>query len=498
MQIQFNNMPLRSMRTVLTQTQTQELTQEMKLPEGYPDIGRILSCRGQVVLRGKEWRRNAMSANGGVMAWVLYAPEDGSEPRCIDAWMPFQMRWELPEAVDDGVVTVMPLLSELDGRNVSARKIILRAGVELQAQGMEYCKMEIPTPTDVPDDIQLLLRTYPVELPMEAGERQVRIEEALNLPTDMPVINKIIGYELIPTVQEQKILANRLVFRGNCMLLLRYLSEDGMIHNWKTVLPMSDYTELRNEYDTTATAWLLPMVTALELDQEEGQLQLRAGVAAQYTVFDRTVLKVAEDAYSPHRQVDIQQELLHIPALLDRKELEVPITVTLPEDLQKNADISLMCRQPYASAEEEGFSVMASGQFLLLGHNVEGTLLSDSVGFEETMSLFGAKENHIQLWPGMITECDSVQYGGDSAVHASLPITVFSYAAEPIMILSGIEVGEQIQPDPPRPSVILKRAGEEDLWSLAKRYGSTVDAIREANHLTDDAQLGSILLIPVC
>ncbi|MBE6916790.1 MAG: LysM peptidoglycan-binding domain-containing protein [Ruminococcaceae bacterium] len=498
MHIQFNNMPLRCMRQILTQTQAQELTQEVKLPDGYPDIGRILSCRGQIVLRGKEWRRTAMSANGGVMVWVLYAPEDGSEARCLDAWMPFQTRWELPDAVDDGVVTVMPLLSELDGRNISARKIILRAGIELQGQAMEYCKMEIPTPTDVPEDIQLLLKTYPVELPMEAGERQVRIEESLSIPDDQPPIARMIGYELVPTIQEQKVLANRLVLRGSCTLQLRYLCEDGKIHNWKTELPMSDYTELRNEYDTTATAWLLPTVTALELDQGEGQLQLRAGVAAQYTVFDRTVLKVAEDAYSPYRQVDIQQEMLQLPVLLDRRELEIPVTVTVPNDLQEVVDLSVLCRQPYVSTEENGVSLTAAGQFLLLGSSSEEMALSDSVNYEENMLLPGAKENHIELWPGIITDSSCAKYGGDSSVHATLPVTAFSYTSEPIRMLGGIEVGEQKQSDPQRPSVILKQTGEEDLWTLAKRYGSTVEAIREANHLDGDEQLGSILLIPVC
>ena len=34
---------------------------------------------------------------GGMMVWVLYAPEDGSPERCIEGWIPFQMRWDLPE-----------------------------------------------------------------------------------------------------------------------------------------------------------------------------------------------------------------------------------------------------------------------------------------------------------------------------------------------------------------------------------------------------------------
>ena len=42
--------------TVLQDVQTAELTQQIKLSDGMPDIGRILAAWGQVILRGKEWQ----------------------------------------------------------------------------------------------------------------------------------------------------------------------------------------------------------------------------------------------------------------------------------------------------------------------------------------------------------------------------------------------------------------------------------------------------------
>ena len=129
---------------------------------------------------------------------------------------------------------------------------------------------------------------------------------------------------------------------------------------------------------------------------------------------------------------------------------------------------------------------------------VEHELNVQIINRGSTLKILGAEENDVQLWHGMITQCDVIQYGGASTVHATLPITAFSYASEPILALSGIEVGEQKQPDPQRPSVILKRAGEEDLWTLARQYGSTVDAICKANQISDEPHPGMMLLIPVC
>ena len=70
-----------------------EETQEVKLPESMPDIGRLIAAWGQVVLRGKEWRGNGMSVTGGVMGWVLYLPEGEAEAEPAAQEAPLPCRW---------------------------------------------------------------------------------------------------------------------------------------------------------------------------------------------------------------------------------------------------------------------------------------------------------------------------------------------------------------------------------------------------------------------
>ena len=64
-------------------------------------------------------------------------------------------------------------------------------------------------------------------------------------------------------------------------------------------------------------------------------------------------------------------------------------------------------------------------------------------------------------------------------------------------MVTAVTLGEKKPMDPHRPSLILRRAGEDDLWNLAKKCGSTVEAIREANGLQEEAAPDRLLLIPV-
>ena len=67
----------------------------------------------------------------------------------------------------------------------------------------------------------------------------------------------------------------------------------------------------------------------------------------------------------------------------------------------------------------------------------------------------------------------------------------------PIPMVTALDLGELRQPDPMRPSLILRRSEGKSLWELSKETGSTVLAIQEANGLQSEPDDTQMLLIPV-
>ncbi len=498
MEVKFSNEKVNCLRPVLTQVQTQEQTQEVRLPDALPDIGKILGCWGQVLIRGKEWRSTAMSCNGGVMAWVLYAPEDGSTPRVLDVWMPFQTRWDLPEPAEHGTITVNPRLTNLDGRSISARKMILRAETEILAQAMESGQIDVSKVQEIPKDVELLTRTYPVELPVEAGEKQVLIEENIPLPGEQPKIHKLICYAFSPAVTEQKVMTNRLVFRGQGELWAMYMTEDGTIHTWSGEIPFSQYTDLDREHGQEASANVIPLLTAVEMDvTEDMHLQLRVGIAGQYTVFDRKMLDVIEDAYSPDREVTVEREELKLPSRLDERMLEIPVEGKFVGDVSRMICCNALSHQPQIYMGDNGEELQLKGQYQLLWNDSEGKLQGDTTDFSGNIPFSTAIENRTELWLGNAPQAEMQLTGEGEALRTRYPVNVQVYSSEIIPMVTALRLGEQREKDPNRPSIILRRAGEEGIWALAKATGSTVSAIREANRLDCEPEQGQMLLIPV-
>ena len=101
MDLQFQKKVCPCLDWAIRQTRTQEQTQQIRLQDNQPDAGRILACWGQCMLRSKQWQESGMTVSGGVTSWILYEPEDGTDPVCTQAWIPFQMKWDFTPATEN-------------------------------------------------------------------------------------------------------------------------------------------------------------------------------------------------------------------------------------------------------------------------------------------------------------------------------------------------------------------------------------------------------------
>lgn len=483
--------------TALQEVQNSEQTQEIKLPEGMPDIGHILCAWGQPILRSKEWRGDSIHFSGGMMVWVLYAPEDGSQEQCIDAWIPFQMKWNLPEDTPEGDIRIHLLTRFVDARSVSPRKILVRSG--MAAMGEAYAPQTYYTsvPEAVPHNVELLRSTYPVRLPREAGEKTFLIDEELSLPESAPKPEQVIYYRMHPRLGEKKVLSGKLVFRGNGNLHIVYRSREGQLHSWDFDLPFSQFTQLQQEYGLDAQADLVLAPTNLELELlDSGAFRVKGGLVGQYLVTDKHMLELVEDAYSPNQEVILQSEELELPAVLENRRENIYGEQTIPAQANLAADVSFLPDFPRQHRTENGVELETPGLFQVLYYGEDGVLRSGTARWEGHQTL-NADENSRILAVPVPNEAQAAAGNGQILAKAEFPMEVTASVRQRFPMITSVEPGQQRQSDPNRPALILQRAGDKGLWDIAKANHSTMDAIRKANHLQGDPQPGQMLLIPV-
>jgi hypothetical protein len=495
MQLQFQQETCACLRRLVNQTNSQEQTQEVKLPEGMPDIGRVLGAWGQILIRGKEWNSGDANVTGGVLAWVLYVSEDGSDLRSVDTWIPFQTRWEFPEARRDGAIHIWPLLSGIDARCVSARKIMLRCQIGVHGQVLEPSPLTLYTPNQIPEDVQLLINSYPSMLPVEAGEKQFLIQQEQEGLRD---IQKLLRYEADVAVTEQRIIGSRLVFRGNCCLHALYCDASEQIKTADICVPFSQFAELDSAYSDTAQADVQVVVTAMDLESDEqGNWKFQCGATAQYTVSDRIMVQMVEDAYSTCRKVEMETEKLLLPARLERHTETAQITGEWTGEYRQVLDVQWYSGHPETIRSGDRSQTVMPNIFQILYTDSDGVLQTAIVKERAQWDTDVDMDAQVQFGWMRCGRPDTSEDSGEIRLRQELALCRETDAQEPHLLVSGLSMGEMDERSEQCPSVILRRMDRKRLWDIARDCGSTVEAIRQANGMESEPEQNQMLLIPV-
>jgi len=497
-EIKFNNMELQCLTPVLKQSQSFEETQEFRLSDGMPDMASVICAWGQVLMRGKDWRSGQLCTTGGVMVWVLYMPVDGEAPEVIESWVPFQARWDFPDPGREGKFRTAFVLKNVDARMTSARKLILRTAVGVSCEAWVPETVSIPTGAEVPADLYVRKNSYPVTVPVECGEKMFVLDEEFLVPDNYPKIHKIIRYEMQTNLSDRNIVGSKAVFRGEAVLKILYQAEDGQLYSCSFEVPVSQYSELDGERSDNGQLSIWPAVTNLEIETgEDGGVRLRCGITAQYVVFDRVMMDLAEDGYSIRKKADIKRSAFRLPAVMDLIQKTVAFESSAELDCKRVADTAWQLEESniYAGGDEAEASVSCklqilyydqSGNLRCCSQRTEaGSKFASDTGVEPTAvaSLRGKTDvsSNLAETKARTEVLLDIRFDGNGEFSA----------------VESVDLSETENDLSDRPSLILKRCRGESLWELAKEAGSSVEAIQKANQLREEPEAEQLLLIPV-
>lgn len=498
MEHSFEKRSIRCLKRDLRQVQEREQTQEVRLSEDMPDVGSVLSARGQCILRSKEWMGDGISVSGGIMVWVMYAPADGSKPRTVEVWIPVQLKWTMPPTDREGTVRTALRLRSLDARSTSARKLMVRAVVSGMAEAVEPWQTEVYVPGEPVEDVQLLRRTYPAVLPVETGEKSFLVDELVPFPAGTPEAEKLLSFRSEPRLTECKVMGGKAVFRGEARLQLLCESSAGELFATELAVPFAQFGDLEKDYEEGVTLSTIMAVTDLAPELQEGGVMFKCGLVAQYLVRDRVLLEVAEDAYSPRREMKLQTVGLELPMLLDGSVETVCTEGTLAAEVSRVVDVWTEAAQPKLRRAGDLTELELCGTSGMLYLDKEGQLRGSSGSWSQVVERPAAEDVQIMAELMELSHPNVTIGEGQVTVKQELTVGSDTEARQEITMVSGVELGELLPADPGQPSVILRRPCGEALWDLAKGCGSTVDAICQANGLKEEPLDERMLLIPVC
>lgn len=501
MELTFQTSPLHFLRCTVQEVHFQEETMDTIVPDSYPDIAFILDCYADSIVRGKECRDRNVVISGGLKGGILYQPENESTPRCLELYMPFSVKFDNPELTEHSQVIVSVRVRSVDARMINSRKAMLRVGLGCEITAYQEDKEEVYELKSTDPRIQVKTEQYFVELPLEASEKSFVLNDTIDL-SGHPDIQQIYKTVLSLYPSDQKVVANKAIFKGNLSCKILYMTADNSMHCLHQQFPYSQYCELTTDYDEE-TVTVYPVITGYDVQSDPSDrssaLQINVNILMQCLVTGRKELNLVTDAYSISGSMDPVWKTYSFNTCLDNLTVQKNVRKTLSGNIRSVLDLDLYWDYPALRQNENGKSIILPVTIHALGKDEDGLWVQKSERTEicEDIQMDGTCMCKATMIP--ISDAYAVLTAGGAEINAVVQLRSLCCAGNTLKTLSGAEIKESEETNDKVPSLIVKSAEKNTpIWDLAKYYRTTEHLIKTANGLSaDHIPEDMLVLLPI-
>jgi hypothetical protein len=479
-------------------TVSRELTGECVVPDTMPDVGTVVDADGILTLRGKTTEAGSVSLSAAVSVWVLYMPEDGGAMRSLEMTIPTDIRMEA-SAVDSDCQTVARLrLRAMDARALNSRKVSVRADVEASVQCYRPEPLSLAGGLEQDNgSVQLLRKTASLLRLSDVGEKTFVVTDEYQLPAGCGGVERILSQRVEAVVEDVKYVSGKAVFRGRVRAWLLFAAAQESLFAGRYETEFSQIMELAAEGAEAVPSVSLVFTGAYfdlpERGQANGRVSAELHLAAQAVCRQRQEAAYIADLYS--NRTALVPSYRSLSAVADMRPVSLRQTVAgRAEPFSGDGEVLSLTACVGDLTVEDG-AVRTTVNIRLLSRQAGGqcSVARCRLGAEFTTNDLPAGA---ALESVTVTATD-VYYApgnGGADVRVTLQMDALAVTEESVMAVD--EVTEdpaawEQEKNMPSVSLLWARPGT-DLWQVARRYHSTLEAIAMANEGREEG----LLLIP--
>ncbi len=510
MELQLSHESICLNEVVFDGTLEQSIELDYLLPDYCSSVFKILKCRILPKVTSERISGGKLMIDGVALIKVLYVTEENYQIRSVTQKQVFSKSVELKENYENSTVRTSIQCDYTNCRVVNPRRLDIRGAVTIKASVSAVRQLEILSGASGMGVQVCNKNVTALDRKLSAG-KEFTIKEEVELAYGKPSIAEILDHTASASLTDYKIIANKVVLKGEILLHTLYLPEGENTgpEIMDCTLPISQIMDLpgiTEEYQCMVSFCVNSADLFLHSSDEEGckgfdaEFTLRACCEADKNA--QTAL--INDAYSTGYELQSNSSQVKIEHLLSivQESCICKQTVRLPQE-EFSCIYDIGCEFTNENCKLE------SGILTLTGNLEISVLARDSdnmpILFEKSEPCEVQIDLHCDekdlLFSPRIT-VTSVSYSLISAneveVRAEIKICGNLYQYQFYDIVQSISIDENGKKKR-RADAVLQlyfAAGGESVWEIAKRFNTSVDSILSENNLDGEylANAGMILI----
>ena len=370
---------------------------------------------------------------------------------------------------------------------IHSRKVEVKGLIQMKIDVTEQDVLEGAEGIENGDGIQCLYKKVPYTRTV-ADQRDVfRVREMVPIPQNKPNIRRMIWYCATLNDVETKPLDNKIDIRGELEVFLIYRAEEQMpIQYLNLDIPFSGEVECMGSMEG--------MTADIGVNLGETQLNLELAIR----IYQEEELDLLGDMFSTSACIQVETEQFDYESLLTRNNAKTRIVERIKRK-ENQAGILQVCyvegtvKVDDIRTTEEGVVVDGAVEVRLLYIAEDDTRPMNSMtGYLPFTYLVEAKnlspDTIFHITP-TLEQISSIMLGSDEVeIKAVVNLSIIAFARKQCPVIVDMSVAEiDYEKMNQLAGIIGYMVQEGDtLWTIAKRYFTSIDSIRKVNQLERD------------
>ncbi len=505
MEVDTTRQSLKINKMVSTKTKTVTIEGDMIVPDVKPDILNTIDSVGNVCIYKKEVLDGKVRFDGGINVYLIYLADSETDmARGLNTTLDFTQIVDIEECRADMDIMNQIKINHIECKVLNGRKINIKAEVEIQIQVFSNEKVEVLKEINNIQNIQTLNSKMTINTLIGSGSTKVYAKDTLSYD-ETDNLGEILKAEVNIINKEVKTSYNKVLVKADANTKIMYLTETGNIKIMSANIPVMGFIDIADvsEENMINSNYEIKNVLIKPNGNEAHSIYVEIECGIFCMAYGTSDIELIQDMYSVSQE-DIEFSTKCIETQTNKRNKKdicnIEEKISVPEIASNqiyDVEINPMIRQVTVLNKRVVYEGELKLNFIFAS--------STTVGIESKNYVlpfqFEMEDDEIHANKKMLTqmECigDNFVVLSDGMIECKINLQFEIEMSDEVQI----NLIDQIKIEQNRNSqnysmiiYIVKRG--DSLWSIAKRYKTTIENIMQLNDLeSDNLAIGEKLYI---
>lgn len=470
------------------------------IPDYCASAGKILKCEITPVITSKSIESDRLIIQGVCFAVVVYSDENTGVVRSISESCEFNQSYPIKESLENYKINLKLRPSNVVCRLQNSRRISIKSMVGIAIKVLGNCNHELINGFS-DSDIETMYDNIKYSAYINSGNSDIHINSEQETKHS---VSEIIKSNCNVNITDIKVIKDKTIIKGECKVEILYTFGDEIsdIENCICVIPFSDVIDITGADEGQVCDCIADVVSVrcnVGNTSEQNIITIEIDAAVSASVYRNDEIRVLQDVYSKRNQLSVSNETLTFESL----EKVMKFSSFFRDNMA--IDISdAVIDEVYAKPIIKNISYVESALL------VEGDLIVSACMHNDSEYKMYEKLFQFKITEPLLCECTKLRCEAsvicsdiDSSAtsfqnldfECDLVFKILVFAKKTTNVISNVEI-ESPKDNINDSKIYLYYADKgEKLWDIAKKYCSSVDAIKRDNSIECDCLDKSCMLL---